>query len=229
MSSIFLPFRGQCIQVTDDRQPCQCLWFFPPESPLLDQDICGRCGHGVHAHVDYLSTIVNNYPGNRCAAYAQKTRLTQDCTCGAQFWEHTAAYNAYRLSEPLTVLDYFNPGSIISPSATTISYADDANSPFSPRTTSADYTAAISSDDASNISVTPAPVYSTPVASTPSTVQADAAGTLHYSPDGYFAHYSNHFVDSPRTPESGATNGSFQYQDFQNSTYPAPPEGWSGS
>ncbi|PBK96321.1 hypothetical protein ARMGADRAFT_692072 [Armillaria gallica] len=37
MSSIVLPSRGQCIHIIDDSQPCQCQWFFPPESPLLDQ------------------------------------------------------------------------------------------------------------------------------------------------------------------------------------------------
>ncbi|KAK0483157.1 hypothetical protein IW261DRAFT_1461782 [Armillaria novae-zelandiae] len=244
MSSILLPSRGQCIQITDDRQPCQCVWFFPPESPLLDQvgshppalvmlmlsqDICGRCRHGVHAHVNYISTVVNNYPGNRCAAYAEKTRLTQDCTCGAQFYDHIATYNLYRLREPWTViLEYFNPGIGSSSATTMIDYSNDANVAFSPAPRSSDYTPAISSDDASNISVTPAHVYSTPVASTSSTVQTDTAGTLRYSPDGYFPHYSNHPVNSPPTPEGGATNGSFQYQDFQNSTYPAPPEGWSG-
>ncbi|PBK77636.1 hypothetical protein ARMSODRAFT_946477 [Armillaria solidipes] len=85
MSSIVLPSRGQCIQITNDSQHCQCLWFFPPESPLLDQNICGLCGHGIHAHADYVSIVVNHYPANQCAAYVQRTTLMQRCTCEAQF------------------------------------------------------------------------------------------------------------------------------------------------
>ncbi len=38
----------------------------------LSQNICGLCGHGIHTHVDYVSTVVNNYPANQCAAYVQR-------------------------------------------------------------------------------------------------------------------------------------------------------------
>ncbi|PBK96278.1 hypothetical protein ARMGADRAFT_1009935, partial [Armillaria gallica] len=158
MSSIILPSRGRCIQIADDSHPCQCLWYFPPESPLLDQDICGLCGHGIHAHADYVSRVVNHYPTNQCAAYAQKTRLTQRCTCEAQFCEHIATDNSYRLPEPWTVLDHFNPD-INGPSlgATTSSYSNDVNSPFSPNTTpSSNYSTAMYSGDATDIPFTPA-------------------------------------------------------------------------
>ncbi|SJL04574.1 uncharacterized protein ARMOST_07941 [Armillaria ostoyae] len=156
MSSIVFPSRGRCIQITDS-QPCLCLWFFPPESPLLDQDICGLCGHGIHAHADYVSTVVNHYPANQCAAYAQKTRLTQRCTCEAQFCEHIATDNSYRLPEPWTVLDYFNPDSNgPSPSATLSSYSNDDNSPFSPNTTpSSNYSTTMSSRNPTDIPPTP--------------------------------------------------------------------------
>ncbi|KAK0240641.1 hypothetical protein EDD85DRAFT_1021850 [Armillaria nabsnona] len=154
MSSIVLPSRGQCIHVTDN-QPCQCLWFFPPESPLLDQNICGHCGHGIHAHADYVSTVINHYPANQCAAYAQTTHLMQFCTCGAQFYEHIAAYNSYCIPEPWTVLRYFNPdGNVPSPSATTSSAA---NSPFSPNTTpSSNYSTTMFSGDATDTPFSPA-------------------------------------------------------------------------
>ncbi|PBK77628.1 hypothetical protein ARMSODRAFT_946469 [Armillaria solidipes] len=156
MSPIVLPSRGQCIQITDDSQRCQCLWFFPPESPLLDQNVCGLCGHGIHAHVDYVSTVVNHYPVNQCAAYAQKTHLTQRCTCEAQFCEHIATDNGYRLPEPWTVLDYFNPDiNGPSPSATSSSYSNGANSPFSPNTTSSsNYNTPMFSGDTTNIPFT---------------------------------------------------------------------------
>ncbi|KAK0228082.1 hypothetical protein IW262DRAFT_1292972 [Armillaria fumosa] len=228
MSSIVLPSRGQCIQTTDNLQHCQCLWFFPPELSLLDQDICSLCGHGIHTHADYVLTVVNHCPENRCVAYTQKTPLTQFCTCGAQNFQHIATYNPCRLPEPWTVLDYFSPGSIGSPGATTISYSDKVNNPFSPRTTSSDYTAAISSGDTRNISVTLMPVYS-PSASASSAIQPSTAGSLCYSSDGYF--YPNYFANSSyaRPPEGGVMNESFECQDFGNVMYAASPEGWSGS
>ncbi|KAK0502780.1 hypothetical protein EDD18DRAFT_1135070 [Armillaria luteobubalina] len=199
MSSIVLPSRGQCIQTIDGIQPCQCLWFLPPESSLLDPDICGRCKHGIHAHVDYVSTVINNYPANRCVAYAQKTRLTQFCACGAEFFEHVGTYNPYYIPEPWSDLRYFNPDdNVPSPSATTSSYSNDAGSPLSPDTTSSVYSTAILSEDARNVSFTPAPTYSPSASSSTSpSTQPDTTQNLRYSPGGYFAQYSNHFVDSP--------------------------------
>ncbi|PBK96329.1 hypothetical protein ARMGADRAFT_1076509 [Armillaria gallica] len=158
MSSIVLLARGQCIHITDGIQHCQCLWFFPPESSPLDQTICSHCGHSIHVHADYVSTVVNHYPANQCAAYAQTTHLMQFCTCGAQFYEHIAAYNSYRILELWTVLCYFNSdGDVSSPSATMSSYSNAANSPFSPNTTpSSNYTATMSSSDTMDIPFTPA-------------------------------------------------------------------------
>ncbi|KAK0197593.1 hypothetical protein F5146DRAFT_1218421 [Armillaria mellea] len=155
MSSIVLPSRGQCIQITDGIQPCQCLWFFPPDSLLLDQNICGHCGHGIHTHADYISTVVSHYPANRCTAYAQKTYMMQLCTCGTQLFKHSPTYNSYRIPEPLTVLRYFNPdGHVPSPSTTATSAA---NSPFSPNTMpSSNYGTAMFSGDATDIPFTPA-------------------------------------------------------------------------
>ncbi len=43
----------------------------------VPQDICGHCGHGIHAHADYVSIVVNHYPANQCAAYAQKVCALQ--------------------------------------------------------------------------------------------------------------------------------------------------------
>ncbi|PBK96331.1 hypothetical protein ARMGADRAFT_1076510 [Armillaria gallica] len=100
MSSVALPSRGQRIQVTDSIQRCQCLWFFPPASPLLDQYICDGCGHGIHTHVDYVSMDVNHHPPTQCAAYVQKTPLAQRCTCEAQLCDHIAIDNPYRYPEP---------------------------------------------------------------------------------------------------------------------------------
>ncbi len=213
----------------------------------FSQNICGLCGHGIHAHADYVSTIINHYPVNQCAAYVQRvcllssphrilksqlrllqTTLMQRCTCEAQFYEHIATDNWYQLPEPWTVLDYFSPGSNgHSPSAAT-SYFNDANSPFSPNPTSSDYNTASSSGDGRNVSLTP----STPspsAASTSSAIQPDTTPTLGYSSKGCFRNY---FVNSPYagSPEGGATNESFEYQDYGNAMYAQPPEaeGWLG-
>ncbi|PBK58470.1 hypothetical protein ARMSODRAFT_1091206 [Armillaria solidipes] len=161
MSSIVLPSRGQCIQITDNSQPCQCLWFFPPESLLLDQNICDHCGHGIHAHADYVSPFVNHYPANQCAAYAQKTHMMQFCTCGTQFFEHVGTYNSYHIPDPWTVLRYFNPDNNGSPLNITLSgYSNDANSPFSPNTApSSNYSTPIFSGDASAVPLAFTPIY----------------------------------------------------------------------
>ncbi|KAK0434967.1 hypothetical protein EV421DRAFT_2022792 [Armillaria borealis] len=227
MSSIFLPSRGQVAPARPGRLSFTFTYYIPVLT--FFQDICGLCEHGIHAHTDYVSTVVNHYPANRCVAYAQKY-----CTCEAQFCEHIATYNPYRLPEPWTVLDYFNPDSNCpSPSATMSSHFNDANSPFSPGpgTTSSNYDTTILSGDARNVSLTPAPIYSPSASSSTSpTIQPDTTQTLGYSSGGYFAQYSNHFVNSPYAgPESGATNESFEYQDYGNAMYAEPPEDWSGS
>ncbi|KAK0240645.1 hypothetical protein EDD85DRAFT_950486 [Armillaria nabsnona] len=154
MSSIVLPSRGQCIQITDDSQPCQCQWFFPPESPLLDQIACGHCGHGIHVHTDYVSPVVNHYPENQCAAYVQKIPLTQRCTCEAWLCVHVATHNSYCSEEPWTVLDSLYPENSGLPSAAT---SNDGNGPSFPNTTpSSNHSTAMFSGDATDIPFTPA-------------------------------------------------------------------------
>ncbi|KAK0458388.1 uncharacterized protein EV420DRAFT_1764068 [Desarmillaria tabescens] len=130
MSSIVLPAsRRQCIQVTGNLQHCQCLWFFPPESPLLDQNICGHCGHGIHSHVDYVSMFVYHCPAMNCAAYFPKTSRVQACTCSASLIEHIPIWNAHRSSTPLSYgVDVGN-----SPPSNANTFTGDAtNIPFTP-------------------------------------------------------------------------------------------------
>ncbi len=214
----------------------------------FSQNICGVCGHGIHAHADYILTIVNHYPTNQCAAYVQRvcllssphrisrsqlrslqTILTQRCTCEAQFCEHITTNNWYRLPEPWTVLDYFNPASNDPSPSAAMSYFDNANSPFSLNPMSSDYNTAILSGDGRNVSLTPS-APSPSATSTSSAIQPNTAPTLGFSSNGYF---QNYFVNSPYAgpPEGGATNESFEYQDYRNATYAEPPEaeGSSGS
>ncbi len=163
-----------------------------------------------------------------------QTTLAQRCTCEAQFCEHVATDNLYRLLDPWAVLDYFNPDiNGPSSSAPTSSYSNDANSPFSSNTTSSDYNTAILSGDTRNIFLTSASTSSPSAASTSSAIQPDTTQTLGYSSDGYFAQYPNYFVSSPYVgpSEGDATNESFEYQDYGNAMYAEPPEaeGWPGS
>ncbi len=157
----------------------------------------------------------------------------QFCTCGTQFYEHIATYNSYRVPDPLTVLRYFNSdGNVPSPSATTSSYINAANRPFSLNTMSSDYNTAILSDDARNMSLTPAPTSSPSASSSTSpALQPNTTHTLGYSPDGYLAQYLNYDVHSPYAgpSEDGATNESFESQDYGNAMYSEPSEDWSGS
>ncbi|KAK0502776.1 hypothetical protein EDD18DRAFT_1345606 [Armillaria luteobubalina] len=92
MSSIILLPRGQCIQVIDNLQLCQC----PSFASTLDQYICGRCGRGIHAHRDYVSMFVHHCPAMNCSAYYPRMRRVQTCTCSASLIEHTPVVNVYR-------------------------------------------------------------------------------------------------------------------------------------
>ncbi|PBK96361.1 hypothetical protein ARMGADRAFT_1061062 [Armillaria gallica] len=67
-----IPSRGQCIRATDYAPECQCVWYTEPTSPLLNQFICAACGHGIHSHVDYVSTTVCHNVATHCAAFVQK-------------------------------------------------------------------------------------------------------------------------------------------------------------
>ncbi|KAK0448263.1 uncharacterized protein EV420DRAFT_1750938 [Desarmillaria tabescens] len=97
MSSAAPPLnRGHCIYVTDLIHYCRCLSFAPHASPLQDRFSCATCGHGIHAHVDYISAFVHRSLVSHCAAYAQRTLGTQECTCMLQLVGHTAVLNPHR-------------------------------------------------------------------------------------------------------------------------------------
>ncbi len=97
---------------------------------------------------------------------------------------------------------------------------------------SSDYNTAILSDDARNMSLTPAPTSSPSTGSSASpAIQPNTTQTLGYSPGDYFAQHLNYVVHSPYAgpSEDGATNESFEFQDFGNAMYSEPSEDWSGS
>ncbi|KAK0219582.1 hypothetical protein EDD85DRAFT_343378 [Armillaria nabsnona] len=155
------------------------------------------------------------------------------CVCPeAQLFEHVPAENSYRLPEPWTVLDRFNPDSNSpAPSAASNSYPNDADISSSPRTASSYYNTDLLSHDGRNISLTPAPISSPSPSpgSTSSAIQHDTVETQVYTSRGYLPQYSNRFVRSPEAdPQDGlAANGNFQYQYHGNIMYHGYPEGWS--
>ncbi|SJL04592.1 uncharacterized protein ARMOST_07960 [Armillaria ostoyae] len=245
MSSAVFPSRGQCTQVTNHTQRCQCPSF---ASPLLDPYICVNCGHGIHAHADYVSMVVNHYPPTQCAAYVQKTPLAQRCTCEAQLCDHISIDNLYRSAEPWTVLDYFpdKTGPSYSPAA--ISFSNDAiNDPYTPSsmtfsrdanlmpvTTAPVFSpsprASIPSSEVGNISLAPTPISSPFASSASSGIQSDITQAQAYSPDDRFVQYPDHFMNDSydRQPDGGATDENLYYHGHSNVTYGPTPEAWSG-
>ncbi|PBK80436.1 hypothetical protein ARMGADRAFT_1092227 [Armillaria gallica] len=247
MSSAAVPSKGQCIQVTDNH--CQCPWF---ASTLLDQSICVLCGHGIHAHVDYVSMVVNYYPANQCAAYVQKTPLAQRCTCEAQLCDHIPTNNPYRSEEPWTVLDRFTDSNGYNAAAISFS-SDTINDPYTPSFTSfssADSDAVTQfSHDVNLMPTARAPVFSpsprhafspssgaenirfastsisSPSSSTSSAIQSEITQTQAYSSYEYFVQYPDRFMNDPyaHQPNSDAANEGFEYQGYSNAVYGATP------
>ncbi|KAK0225153.1 hypothetical protein EDD85DRAFT_1027486 [Armillaria nabsnona] len=245
-----MPSRRQCVQPLDNIiQGCQCSWFAPT---LLDQYICGACGHGIHAHVDYVSMIVNHYPATQCAAYVQKTPLTQRCTCGTWLSDHVAINNLYRSEEPWDVLDHSSDNSDHSSNAAGFSneVISGTYMPSSMPSSSTDYNTAdvgltpapisspfvsphafgCSGDATENISLPLTPLSSSLAYSTPPIIQSYTTQTQDYSSDDYFAQYPDHLINSSyaHQPDSGATDESFEYQHYSPNATHGTSEAWSG-
>ncbi|KAK0240614.1 hypothetical protein EDD85DRAFT_788628 [Armillaria nabsnona] len=130
------PVRGQCVQHVGNAF-CMCPSFtaftlYRDESQryALDQpEPRCVCGHGIHAHADYISLVVHHCPANYCVAYTQKTPKTQECACGALLVDHVPVFNTYRspivnVSEPFVGDDY---GTGASSYTTNASASNDAN------------------------------------------------------------------------------------------------------
>ncbi|PBK64429.1 hypothetical protein ARMSODRAFT_961940 [Armillaria solidipes] len=246
MSSAVFPSRGQCTQVTDNIQRCQCPSF---ASPLLDPYICVNCGHGIHGHADYVSMVVNRYPPTQCAAYVQKTPLAQRCTCEAQLCDHLPTNNLYRSAEPWIVLDqYFPDNNSASYSPVAISFSNGAtNDPYTPSSMSFSRDANlmpitttpvfspsprtfIPSSEAGNISLAPTPI-SSPSASSASTgIQSDITQAQAYGPDDHFVQSLDHFMNESydRQLDGCATDENLYHHDHSNVIYGSTSEAWSG-
>ncbi|KAK0227983.1 hypothetical protein IW262DRAFT_1455185 [Armillaria fumosa] len=236
MSLAGIPSRGQCVHwqpIDNIQQGCRCSWF---ASTLLNQYVCGACGHGIHTHVDYVSEIVNHHPATQCAAFVQRTPLTQRCTCGTWLSDHVVIDNLYRSAEPGDVLDDAPDNDDLSSNASGFSNdaINRAYTPSSMSTSSTNFNTAdvgptpapvssrfISShafsrsDDATeNIPLPLASLSSSSTYSTPSVIQSHTTQTLGHSSDDYFVQYPDHLINSSyaRQSDGGVTDESFEYQ-----------------
>ncbi|PBK96338.1 hypothetical protein ARMGADRAFT_1162829 [Armillaria gallica] len=186
------PVRGRCVRHVGNAS-CLCPSFtaftlYRDESQpyTLDQpESRCVCGHGIHAHADYVSLIVHHCPANYCVAYTQKTPKTQECACGALLADHVPVFNTYRspianVPEPF-VGDAYGTGAS--------SYTTNASAP---------------SNDANPM------LYASPPSSLNNQTQlgrtAQAGAVAHdlegYAPNGTFDYPLNVIYDA--TPESGA-------------------------
>ncbi|KAK0463728.1 uncharacterized protein EV420DRAFT_1104832 [Desarmillaria tabescens] len=105
-ASPIFSLRAQCTHRAQDNllPDCTCTQFFPLP---YDQILCAKCGHGIHSHADYLSRSVHQCSATQCAAFVQRTALTQQCTCSIEIDGHTSVLNPYRLTTQPSSLDAF--------------------------------------------------------------------------------------------------------------------------
>ncbi|KAK0434947.1 hypothetical protein EV421DRAFT_1740583 [Armillaria borealis] len=222
----------------------------------MSMSICGQCGHGIHAHVDYVSMVVNHYHPTQCAAYVQKagysplrmTPLVQRCTCEAQLCDHVAANNTYRSAEPWNVLDYFLSSNGHFYNADTMN--DSMDNPFEPSSTllsshdanviavatapifaPTPHRAFSPSSNAGNVPLTPTSIYS-PSASTSASsgIQSDITQTQAYGLNNYFVQYPDHFINPSYACQLGgdATDEGLYYHGDSNVMYGATSGAWPG-
>ncbi|KAK0240612.1 hypothetical protein EDD85DRAFT_950458 [Armillaria nabsnona] len=172
MSSVALPpIRGRCVEHTGNAF-CLCLRFTAhwdqSQWHTRDQSRC-VCGHGIHAHTDYLSLIVHHCPTNHCVAYVQKTPQTQECTCGALLIHHVLDANVHR-SLPTAVSNTREP------------FVGDAHSIGS------SYSIDASASNEANLipfALTPSPNTNTLSHIQPSFTQVEAEMFVAHHPQGY--------------------------------------------
>ncbi|KAK0458412.1 uncharacterized protein EV420DRAFT_1542116 [Desarmillaria tabescens] len=187
--------------------------------------------------------VVNHYPPTQCAAYVQKTPLTQCCTCEVWLSDHVAINNLFRYTEPSSVFDNFAGNNDASHSVDAISFSNNfVNSTFTPFGNSNANTDTFH-QDANLTSTTAAPTFSpspcrafspyndvgniplapympSPSTShTPSGIQSDVQ-VQGYSPDHYFVQYPGHSMVNPYAHQAdvSAMGESFGYQYYSPNT-----------
>ncbi|PBK58465.1 hypothetical protein ARMSODRAFT_967698 [Armillaria solidipes] len=177
--------RGQCVEHTDYTF-CLCSHFFPAR----DAHYC-TCGHGIHAHVDYISMVVHHCPATHCAAYVQDTPQTQECTCAAPLIDHVPIVNPYRVPAALPYRAEFFASGVQSSVATSPSNAIAASSP-----------------NIANLTLSPPPLVPSPshqLYSSEPTIQVDIPGHYPNTNDGFYVDTANgHLYDHSNVTYSTA-------------------------
>ncbi|KAK0435437.1 uncharacterized protein EV420DRAFT_320855 [Desarmillaria tabescens] len=200
--------------------------------------------------------VVNHHPATQCAAYVQKTPLTQRCTCEAQLCDHIAIDNPYRSAEPWAILDYFTDNNGPSSGVNATSFYNNAiNVPFTPNSvlfpSASSHTDTFFHDtnlmpinaapvlspspnhafspsrDAGNIPLTSTSISSPSARSSSSSNQSYIVQTQAYGSDDYFVQFPDHFMNNSYAFQlDGSATDENLYD--QNVIYGPMPEDWSG-
>ncbi|KAK0434705.1 hypothetical protein EV421DRAFT_1909170 [Armillaria borealis] len=100
--ALHLPDRSRCLVLN-----CSCNSFAPRSPSMVPEDeqiLCSICSHGVHAHADIQSIIVNQFIARECFSFVQKTAET--CTCTAPLLDHVPIVNPHRATHQATTGSY---------------------------------------------------------------------------------------------------------------------------
>ncbi|KAK0435439.1 uncharacterized protein EV420DRAFT_1653195 [Desarmillaria tabescens] len=174
--------------------------------------------------------VVNHHPATQCAAYVQKTPLTQCCTCEAWLCDHVPIENRYRSAELWNVVGNFPDVDGPSSNVNEIPFSDDAiNNAYTPSFMSSPSTN--SDTDTFPVLSTEAPIFSpASISGAPSGIQSDITQTQAYASDHHSVQYPDHLVNSyAPQPDGDAVDENLYYHGDPNVMYGAAPDAWSGS
>ncbi|KAK0225257.1 hypothetical protein EDD85DRAFT_940792 [Armillaria nabsnona] len=202
-------------------------------------------------HVDYVSMVVHKFPATQCAAYVQKTPLSQCCTCEVQLCDHIATNNSYKSVEPWNTLEGFTDSNGPSSDVNEIGFPDDGmdslSTPnsifFSSYTaeetldlvtlahTSSPYISSCAFSSSRNVRNTgihfiPTPISSPSGSGTASGIHPGITQTPTFSSDDSFVRYLNNFINTYVRPPGLSMNGSSECTGHLNATSDATHEAW---
>ncbi|KAK0502767.1 hypothetical protein EDD18DRAFT_1099800 [Armillaria luteobubalina] len=196
----------------------------------LSQNICVHCGHGIHAHADYISMVVHHYLPTQCVTYVQKAPLTQRCTCEIWLCDHIPITNLYHSVEPSTVLDQYPPddsSASYSPAAISISN-NTINGPYMPG-----FTVPVFYPRHQQAFSPSSDMESVPFALASISSPSSSMSSATYSSHEYFVRHPDQFMNnSAHQPHRDVVHEGIEYQGYSNASYGVTPESgadtWSG-
>ncbi|KAK0225251.1 hypothetical protein EDD85DRAFT_857106, partial [Armillaria nabsnona] len=200
-------------------------------------------------HIDYISMVVHNFPATQCAAYVQKTPLSQCCTCEVQLCDHIATTNSYKSVEPWNTLEDFTHNNGPSSDVNGIGFSNDGmdnlSTPsfmffsfyiaeetldlFTLTYTSSPCISSCAFSSSRNVGThfIPTPISSRSGSGTLFGIQPGITQTPTFSADDCFIHYPNNFINNTYVRQPGRSmSGSSGYQGHLNATSDATCEAW---